>query len=134
MTTIDEYRRSAGIRRIDVVKIDIEGSELDAFRGMEETFTICPPALIVCELALLIEPLTDGLSAPAGKVPRAGYALRIIEFLRSKGYAAHYTDQPDGRIGDVVDTEAIIRFEQNLINVAFVHDSLRTTRPDLFKG
>ena len=56
--TIDEYRKANNLTRIDLVKIDIEGAELDAFRGMEETFRVCPPSLIVCELMPLVNSTT----------------------------------------------------------------------------
>ena len=132
MTTIDEYRRTNRIERIDFVKIDIEGSELDAFQGMNETFALCPPQMIVCELALLIDPVyTDGnMQMPRSR--RGAYALQIIEFLRTKGYHARHVDQDDGRLGGLVDASTIGSLQQNLINVAFVHSRLSETRPDMF--
>jgi len=131
MTTIDEYRRTQGISRIDVVKIDIEGAELDAFRGMDESFTVCPPKLIVCELALMIAPGQDQRPPPASI--RGVYAAQIMEFLHSRNYEPHYIEA-DGEVGLRVDAGELVPMQQNLINVAFVHRTLRQARPDLFRA
>jgi FkbM family methyltransferase len=42
--------REAGCERIDVLKIDIEGAELPALRGLEEFFVKRPPRSVYCEL------------------------------------------------------------------------------------
>jgi FkbM family methyltransferase len=42
--------REAGCRRIDVIKIDVEGAELPALRGLEEYFQQAPPRSVYCEL------------------------------------------------------------------------------------
>jgi FkbM family methyltransferase len=132
LTTIDHYIKTNRINRVDVVKIDIEGSELDAFRGMVDTFEACPPWLIVCELAFLISTdenratVTDPKSAPASQ------PLEIISLLRAKGYEPRYIRDSDGRLGEPVDPARMDRLSRNLINVAFVHPSARTIRPELF--
>ena len=48
-TTIDEFVTSHGLKKVDVIKIDIEGAEMKAFNGMTETLRNSRP-LIVCEL------------------------------------------------------------------------------------
>jgi hypothetical protein len=99
---------------------------------MTETFAVCPPKLILCELALLIKPARNGFQPHAPRPARGGYALQIIEFLHAKGYQPRYVDREDGRVGAIVKPEAIVGLKQNLINVAFVHDSLNQSRPDMF--
>lgn len=47
--TIDNYVKRENIERVDVIKIDIEGSEPDALKGATETINRFHP-LIVCEL------------------------------------------------------------------------------------
>jgi FkbM family methyltransferase len=131
LTTIDEYRRANQINRVDVVKIDIEGAELDAFKGMEETFKSCPPALIVCELALLIAP-GDRQTGDATTGAKGGYAMEIIEFLRAKGYEARYIRDSDGLVAGLVERRSLERLSQNLINTAFVRPNLAKVRPELF--
>jgi len=42
--------RAAGGTRIDVLKIDIEGAELPALRGLEDVFRTEPPRAVYCEL------------------------------------------------------------------------------------
>jgi FkbM family methyltransferase len=48
-TTIDDFAQSHKLKKIDVIKIDIEGAEMKAFNGMTETLRNSRP-LIVCEL------------------------------------------------------------------------------------
>ncbi len=42
--------REAGCARIDILKIDIEGAELPALRGLEDYFQTAPPRSVYCEL------------------------------------------------------------------------------------
>jgi FkbM family methyltransferase len=120
LTTIDDYCRAKNINRLDVIKIDIEGAELDAFYGMLATFETCPPWLIVCEIILSL--MSHG----------GGDSLEILAFLFSKGYEARQICEEDGRLGGLIDRATIERLSQNLVNVAFVKTDLKKSRPDLF--
>ncbi len=114
--TIDEYRKRKNLKTIDVIKIDIEGAELEAFRGMQETFKISPPWLIVCELMPLVNRTADA-ETHIGNLRRAESAadpVEILDFLSSRGYEARYLQETDGRLG------------------RFVRGDLRAKRPDLF--
>ena len=122
LTTIDEYRKTNKIDRVDVVKIDIEGAELDAFKGMVRTFEACPPWLILCEIILSLE--SHGGSDDA---------LDTISFLASKGYETRQISEEDGLLGPRLDRGTIERLPQNLVNVAFVRQEYEAVRPDLFK-
>jgi FkbM family methyltransferase len=46
----DDWRRSAGMPHVDVVKIDVEGSEYDVLLGMSETLRESQPRVVVVEL------------------------------------------------------------------------------------
>ena len=131
VTTIDEYTKRNNIKRIDVVKIDIEGAELDAFRGMEESFKVCPPWLIVCELASLVGSDSHSGDSQAGG-SLATHPLRIADFLAKMGYEPRYISEKDGLLSDVVDSRILAQLSQVLLNVAFVLPKLRETRPDLY--
>jgi FkbM family methyltransferase len=48
-TSLDRYVEEAEIRRIDAIKLDVEGGELDVLRGAEKTFHRLRPVLI-CEV------------------------------------------------------------------------------------
>lgn len=132
--TIDDYRRQNNIERIDLVKIDIEGAELDAFRGMQETFEICPPSLIVCELMPLLNMNTDDDSSLADmrRAPSAPSPIEIVDFLSSKGYEARYIRNSDGRLAEVVRRDHLEQLSRKVINVCFVRHDLKASRPDLF--
>jgi hypothetical protein len=47
MTTIDQIVRRDNIPRIDLIKMDIEGSELSALRGATSTIRRCRPKLAI---------------------------------------------------------------------------------------
>lgn len=126
-TTIDEYRRSRKIDRIDVIKLDIEGGELDALRGMEETFEVCPPNVIICELAREV----TGSDDPSPTL-ETSYPLQIVDFLASKHYEPFYISDRDGRLGARVEPRMLELMTEKAITVAFVRASLRQAKPQLF--
>jgi FkbM family methyltransferase len=49
ITTIDALVRRHNIARIDLIKLDIQGAEVAAFRGMQQTLAQNPHAVIVAE-------------------------------------------------------------------------------------
>jgi FkbM family methyltransferase len=132
VTTIDEYRRARKIERLDVVKIDIEGGELDAMRGMQQTFEVCAPKLIICELASLVTSSNEPVESRETKSPNA-YPLKVMDFLTSKGYEPRHISERDGILSGRVQRAEIEQMTQHVINVAFVHPDLKTTKPSLFR-
>jgi FkbM family methyltransferase len=46
LVTLDKYVNDHGISRLDLIKIDVEGAELRAFQGAENTLKTLRPALI----------------------------------------------------------------------------------------
>lgn len=46
---IDEYLKTLGVDRIDLIKIDVEGFELEVLRGARQTIEKCRP-IIYCEV------------------------------------------------------------------------------------
>jgi FkbM family methyltransferase len=132
VVTIDEYVREKRIPRIDVMKIDIEGAELDALRGMEETLRVCPPKLIICELTLLPE-LNDALRRSPEVTQRAQSAAdprELVDFLRQREYEL-WNIADDGRLYVCAASE-LTTPSLKLANVAFVRPELQRFRPDLF--
>lgn len=51
MVSFDEWVKSSGIHAISVVKIDVEGSELDVLKGMMESLRRLQPRALVVEFA-----------------------------------------------------------------------------------
>lgn len=47
--SLDHYLRERGIAQIDVMKIDVEGGEIEAFRGASYVLTVIRP-VIICEV------------------------------------------------------------------------------------
>lgn len=45
--TLDQFCRDAGIIKIDLIKMDIEGAEMLALAGMHQVLTTYRPALII---------------------------------------------------------------------------------------
>jgi FkbM family methyltransferase len=132
VVTIDEYVRKEGITRIDVVKIDIEGAELDALEGMAETLRVSPPKLIVCELTLMPEynsPLrryTEALRASSAADPR-----QVADFLKERGYEL-WRIADDGRLRRWEALDMTTDTALKLVNVAFVRPELKELRSELF--
>ena len=130
--TIDEYVREKRITRLDVMKIDIEGAELDALHGMEETFRTCPPEAIICELTVLPE---EGSSSPdypeIRRAPSAADPYQIVDFLRQKGYQLCYISD-EGRLSVAPALEQNGVLALKVTNVAFVLPELQRLRPELF--
>ncbi|MFB0534677.1 MAG: FkbM family methyltransferase [Anaerolineae bacterium] len=88
--SLDDYAQEVGIQRIDLIKMDIEGEELNALRGMQWVLSRMRP-VIVCEVH----------GKPIGRDPGA-----VLQFLLDLGYALHdiVDDQhpmvnPDGFTG-----------------------------------
>jgi len=133
LVTIDEYVRQNRIERIDVMKIDIEGAELDAFQGMEETFRVCPPKAIICELTLLPDE-NDPLRQSAGVLRRASSAAdprKLSGFLEQKGYEL-WGIADDGRLRTWEAGKLTADEPLKLANAAFVLPGLQSSRPEMF--
>ena len=48
LVSIDEAVEAQGLERVDCIKLDVEGAELDALRGAEKTIRRFRPRLIIC--------------------------------------------------------------------------------------
>lgn len=74
--TLDQFAADNKIGRVDVIKMDIEGGELRAFRGAERILRECHPLLLVEFNALV--------TAPAG-----WKSSELYDLIRSHGYSAY---------------------------------------------
>ncbi|MBU6399774.1 MAG: FkbM family methyltransferase [Verrucomicrobia bacterium] len=50
MTTLDNYTTQGNIRRIDLIKLDVEGAELSVLKGAESVFRLTPPPMWIIEM------------------------------------------------------------------------------------
>ncbi len=50
MTTLDKYVETRGVRKIDLIKMDVEGGEREVLRGAESVFDFDPPPLWIIEM------------------------------------------------------------------------------------
>ena len=134
IVTIDEYVRNNGIKRLDVVKIDTEGAELDGLIGMEETLRELRPKLIVCELTLMPEvgnPLRQSADVTR-RAPAATDSRQIAGFVEQRGYEL-WRIIADGRLKPYHISEMTSDCLQ-MVNVAFVRPELKAQKPELFAG
>ena len=81
-----------------MIKIDVEGSELDVLQGAERTLAMSPPPVWLVEICL-----TE--NRPEGVHPQF---LEVFQVFWSKGYRAHVADQ-DGRMVSPSDVTKWVR-------------------------
>jgi hypothetical protein len=74
VVTLDSYLENAGIRRVDFVKLDVEGGELAVLQGAEKLLEQRPRPVILAEVQ-------DIRTQPWGY-----RASEIVRFLSDKGY------------------------------------------------
>ena len=120
--TLDDYVLKQRVERIDVMKIDIEGAEMDAFYGMTQTFSKCPPNVILCEL------MPSAVSARADGAARPS---EIASFLQSRDYSMCEIREEDGRLRLPALEVADVERATHIVNVAFVRKAFLSQRPDL---
>jgi len=121
--SIDSYVKENKISRIDVMKVDIEGAELEAFQGMEHTFKLCPPGAIVCELM------------PAGVSDRASSAApsrEIADYLSARGYEAFTVVDVNGQPRLRAISSDMIANGTHVTNVVFVLPIMKSERSQFF--
>ncbi|MEM3485862.1 MAG: FkbM family methyltransferase [Candidatus Methanomethyliaceae archaeon] len=106
ITTVDHYLERIGVDKVDFMKLDVEGAELEVLRGAVQLLEGTRP-LILCELAdLRTEPW--------------GYSsIQIYDFLRSRGYK-WFSITPGGKLRSCPRKD---RFHENLLAVP--QDKLR---------
>lgn len=76
---IDDYLAERGIMRVQLVKLDIEGAELLALRGMQRTLHGPQAPRIVCEVsAARLERCGFGARAVHEEFERAGYTSYLV--------------------------------------------------------
>lgn len=115
---LDDLLGEQGISRVDLVKMDIEGAEMGALRGMTRTIQQSP------DLALVMEYNPMGLRAfdvdPAA-------ALHEIQAM---GFARTAIIQPDGSLQDITsDAAAVEKLTADLTAHMGVVNLLFTRRP-----
>ncbi len=100
ITTLDRYLERIGTNKVNFVKIDVEGAELEVLKGARRLLSDCRP-LILCELA-------DVRTEPWGYP-----SLEIYQFLAARGYR-WFSITPEGRLQPCPRKE---HFHENLIAV-----------------
>ncbi len=128
LVSIDGYMRQQNLSRIDYMKIDIEGGEMNAFKGMAETFKRSRPSMIICELLPRTVEVGDGEFLPDNSTPPS---VEIYDFLSAEGYEPVYITE-SGRLGSGVKRLEVDNLVHEKINVAFIIPQLKTSRADLF--
>jgi FkbM family methyltransferase len=86
--TLDGWAAAAGLRRLDVVKLDIEGAEILALRGMRDALARLRPRLVAVEVKDVVmergpgdEASLHALLAECGYAP-AGQPVRHVQVFR----------------------------------------------------
>jgi FkbM family methyltransferase len=112
LVTIDSYVRTARLDRVALVKIDVQGYELEVCLGMAGLLAAIPAPAVALEYA-------PGAMRALGFDPAA-----LLEFLASRGYLAHRLGQ-DGTVRRV-EVEALDQAagQRGYVDVVFTRAAL----------
>lgn len=83
VSTIDEMVRRLGLRRVDWIKIDVEGAEFDVIKGGVDTISTSHPVMII-ENHLMVDPDVDK------KIEQ--FVLSLYPYKIDTLYGQHVTD------------------------------------------
>ena len=86
--TLDSFCQQNNIRKIDYLKLDVEGAELDVLKGAVNLLQNKAIDYVQFEIS---EKMLQGLNTAA---------KFIFDFLKSNGYKCHHIE-PDGCMGDI---------------------------------
>jgi FkbM family methyltransferase len=101
ITTLDRYLEQNHIKQVDFIKVDIEGAELEAFKGAEKLLTGQSRPIIVYEISDL------------RTVPWGYQSVELYDFLEAKGFK-HFALSENGKLQFCPRKE---QFDENLIAV-----------------
>jgi FkbM family methyltransferase len=96
---LENYARERGLARIALVKLDLEGAELDALRGMERLLKEARVSYIVCELNTFLAD-AQGASYDATRSFCARFGYRAYDLRRNARFAP--IDRPIVETGHLV--------------------------------
>ncbi len=77
-TTVDEYRASEGLDRIDFMKIDVDGHDVEVIRGSEKTLRELKPRLMVEVCQRVLAPLGENADDYLELLIGLGYSACVI--------------------------------------------------------
>jgi len=101
---VDDLLAEIGVQSVDVVKMDIEGAEMGALRGMKQTIANSP------KLALVMEYNPLGLQA-FGNQP-----VESLKEVLALGFSSVAIIQPDGSLTDITaSSDAIEKLTERLV-------------------
>lgn len=123
VVSLDDYFSANGLTKVDGMKIDIEGAELEAFEGMLQIFDRAPPKFIICELMP---------ASVANRAESAAHPTEIMDYLASKGYVACELNI-DGKLRLPPLNSAVVESSPHVVNVIFAHKEFQRLRPDVFQ-
>lgn len=110
-TPVDDFLAAQGINQVDLVKMDIEGAEIGALRGMQKTISNSP------NLKLVMEYNPQALKA-FGHDP-----VTALQEVQSFGFAKVELIEEDGRLTNLTDQPAHLQSltEQLMQNMGVVN-------------
>lgn len=94
-TTLDDYLNRAGVQKVDFIKLDAEGAEIEIFMGASHLLSRSPRPVIMCELS-------EGRCLPWGHTCKD-----IIDLLGKEYNYRWYNLCAEGSLGRFLLTEGV---------------------------
>jgi len=89
---LDNVLNELGIARVDLIKVDVEGAELEVLKGLEGTLMKGSPGLI-------LEVMKRDEAEVVGYLNSLGYGEKLISFYPSyRGGLSHFYFRKEGRL------------------------------------
>jgi hypothetical protein len=83
ISSLDDYVRNAGITRVDLIKLDVDGNECAVLRGAVQTIKTYRPPLVMECAPYVLEEAGSSLKELCDMLSDQGYRLRDITSQRA---------------------------------------------------
>ena len=125
----DDVLASMGTSRVGIIKIDVEGGELEVVRGMDRVLRNDRPLVIIEVLPYIIDLSTLDEDSREKMVSRKQRSEQLTDMLRKLGYVCHRL-LPDGSLDETWEF-GMERYDSRMTNYVLVPSEESSLLADL---